>query len=149
MSDSKEHVQSAEADDTWAKLVEILPNIFARAVVDYGHQDVLYAPISTSAADNTVVAAVADKKIRVIAALLVGVGNCTARFESGTGGVALTGQMNLSQNDSALIAGATAIIPMPYNPAGWFETASGVLLNLEIGNSGDVRGCVVYRLIDG
>lgn len=148
MTDSQEHLKTALNDDTWAKLVQLFDGLFAKAVVDYGLQDCLFASIATSSADNTLVAAVANKKIRAHAAVLVGMGNCTARFESGTGGTALTGQMNFSQNDSAVIAGANGVLVLPYSPAGWFQTASGALLNLEIGGSGDVRGCLVYRLVD-
>lgn len=86
--------------------------------------------------DNTIVAAVADKKIRVLAAHLTMTGTAvTIRFESGAGGTALTGQMTPTQGNS---------ITLPFNPLGWFETGVNALLNLELGGAQSVDGCLVY-----
>ncbi len=85
--------------------------------------------------DNTVVSAVAGKKIRVLAAFLVAAGTATVRFESGAGGTALTGQMSLVANTGFVL---------PYNPVGWFETAAAALLNIELSAAESVDGCVVY-----
>ena len=73
--------------------------------------------------DKEIVALASGKKIRVLSFVLISAGGGTARFESGPGGAALTGEM-------ALIAssGLTA----PYNPDGWFETVSGESLSLEL-----------------
>lgn len=91
---------------------------------------------AATSGDNTLVAAVAGKKIRVLAAVLVMTGTAvTIRFESGAGGAALTGQMTPSQGN---------VITLPFNPAGWFETAAGSLLNLELGGAQSVDGCLVY-----
>lgn len=94
-----------------------------------------YAVIDTAATDTTLVAAVAGKKIRVLAVVVDAAGTVTARFESGTGGTALTGQMTF--------AAATSEV-MPFNPVGWFETAAGALLNLELSAAVSVDGCLVY-----
>ena len=49
---------------------------------------------AASSGDNTLVAAVTGKKIRVLAAFFTMTGTAvTIRFESGAGGTALTGQM--------------------------------------------------------
>jgi hypothetical protein len=57
-------------------------------------QEVKRAVINAASSDNTLVAAVTGKKIRVLAALFTLAGTTpTARFESGTGGTALTGVM--------------------------------------------------------
>jgi len=86
--------------------------------------------------DNTLIAAVTGKKIRVLAAVLVMTGTAvTARFEDGTGGTALTGQMQQSQGNS---------IVLPFNPVGWFETTAATLLNLELSGAQSVDGCIVY-----
>lgn len=97
---------------------------------------VKYAVIDcASSGDNTLVAAVTGKKIRVISCMLISAGTVTTRFESGTGGTALTGQMNLIANTGYVL---------PYNPDGWFETASAALLNLELSAAISVDGCLTY-----
>lgn len=91
---------------------------------------------AASSGDNTLVAAVAGKKIRVLAAFLTMTGTAvTIRFESGASGVALTGQMTPTQ-------GSTFVLP--FNPCGWFETVAGSLLNLELGGAQSVDGALVY-----
>ena len=90
---------------------------------------------AASSGDNTLVAAVASKKIRVLAGLLVASGTVTVRFESGASGTALTGQMTLVANMGFQI---------PYCPAGNFESTSGVLLNLELSAAISVDGWLVY-----
>lgn len=100
-----------------------------------------YAAIAAAASgDNTLVAAVSGAKIRVLAIVLVASGGAnTVRLESGAGGTALTGQMNLSA-DGQLV--------LPYNPAGWAETAAGSLLNLELSAATSVDGALVYTEVD-
>lgn len=90
---------------------------------------------AATSGNNTIVAAVAGKKIRVLAVTLVGAGSVTARFESDADGTALTGQMTLA---------ASTVVELGYNPAGWFETVSGELLNLELSGAVSVDGCIVY-----
>ena len=89
--------------------------------------------------DNTLVAAVPGKKIRVLSFLLVSAGTVTVRFESGASGTALTGQMTTAVN---------SVIAAPYNPGGWFETAAGALLNLELSGNVSVDGVLNYVLVD-
>lgn len=85
--------------------------------------------------DNTIVAAVTGKKIRVLAAFIVASGAVTVRFESGASGTALTGQM---------VMGANGTLALPLSSEGWFETAAGSLLNLELSAATSVDGCIVY-----
>lgn len=85
--------------------------------------------------DNTIVAAVAGKKIRVVSLFVVAAGAVNVRFESGAGGTALTGQMNLTTNSG---------FALPFNPVGWFETASGSLLNMELSGAVSVDGALTY-----
>lgn len=95
-----------------------------------------YAVIDTAAlGDTTIVSAVSGRKIRVIAMFVVAGGTVTVRFESGTGGTALTGQMSLAVNTG---------FALPYNPAGWFETDPTTLLNLELSAAVTVDGSLVY-----
>lgn len=91
---------------------------------------------AATSGDNTIVAAVTGKKVRVLAAFLTMTGTAvTIRFESAAGGTALTGQMTPAQGQT---------ITLPFNPIGWFQTVAGELLNLELGGAQSVDGCVVY-----
>jgi len=92
---------------------------------------------AASNGDNTLVSAVTGKKIKVLGAVLVAANSVVARFESGAGGTALSGQMSL-------IAGTPLVLPVM--PAGyhWMETAAGALLNLELGGAVQVSGVLVY-----
>jgi hypothetical protein len=99
-----------------------------------------YAVISgASSGDNTVVAAVTGKKIRVLSFFLVAAGAVTVRFESGASGTALTGVMSLAANGG---------LSCPLNELGYFETAAGVLLNLELGGVVQVSGHLTYIEVD-
>jgi hypothetical protein len=106
----------------------------------YSVQEIRRAVIdNNSLGDNTIVAAVTGKKIRVLDMLLVAGGATTVRFESGASGTALTGQMSLTTN-TGFAAG--------FNPLGHFETAAGELLNMELGGAQTVDGWLVYALVD-
>jgi hypothetical protein len=85
--------------------------------------------------DNTLVAAVAGKKIRVLSLVLVSTGTTTVRFESGAGGTELSGEMALAAN----VGFSTG-----YSPVGHFETAAGSLLNMELSAAVSVDGWIVY-----
>jgi hypothetical protein len=86
--------------------------------------------------DNTLVAAVTGKRIRVLQCLLVASAAVTVRFESGASGTALTGQMQLAANGG---------FEADFNPAGHFETAAGALLNLELSGAVSVDGWLNYE----
>lgn len=92
-----------------------------------------------SSGDNTLVAGVSSKKIRVLSVALVSAGTVTARFESGASGTALTGQMSLV---------ASSGFALPWNPTGWFQTAAAALLNLELSGNVSVDGCLSYVEVD-
>lgn len=112
--------------DVWTNTQSSKP--IRRAVID----------VATSG-DNTIVAAIASTKIRVLAVVLVAAGAVTVRFESGAGGTALTGQMSLAANGG---------FASGFNPVGHFETAAGSLLNLELSGAVSVDGWIVYQEID-
>lgn len=90
---------------------------------------------AATSGDNTLVAAVAAKKIRVLSVLLVSAGIVNVRFESGASGTALSGQMNLIANTG---------FAMAYSPLGLFETAAGSLLNIELSAAISVDGFLTY-----
>lgn len=97
------------------------------------------AIISAASADNTLVAAVTGKKIRVLEFHLVASAALAARFESAAAGTALTGVMSLAAN---------AILHAPWCPAGHFETVVSELLNLELSTSA-CYGWLIYQEIAG
>lgn len=106
----------------------------------YANQNIKRAVIDdASSGDNELVAAVAGKKIRVYNIVLVSAGSMTVRFESGAGGTALTGQMNV-------VAGS-GFAP-GFDPMGHFETAAGAALNLELSAATSADGWLTYELID-
>lgn len=90
---------------------------------------------SSGSGDNTLVAAVAGKKIRVYQIVLIAAGTVTIRFESGAGGTALTGQMPLTVSTG---------FSSGWCPVGHFETAVGALLNLELSGAVSVDGWMLY-----
>jgi hypothetical protein len=93
---------------------------------------------NASSGNNTIVAAVAGKKIRVLQFALVAAAAVTVRFESDADGTALTGQMSFAANGG---------IAPPWCPVGHFETVAGKLLNLELGGAQSVDGWLVYQLV--
>ncbi len=100
----------------------------------------LFALISAAGSgDNTVLAAVTDKRIRVLGIHMVAAGAVVARFESAAGGTALTGVMSM----------ITGVPFTAYNPLGLFEQdVVTELLNLELGGAVQVSGWMTYQLID-
>lgn len=91
---------------------------------------------AASNGNNTIVAAVTGKKIRVLAAVMTMSGTSVSlTWQSGAGGAGLTGAMTPTQGQT---------IVLPYNPAGWFETAAATLLNLSLGGAQTVGGALVY-----
>lgn len=99
--------------------------------------NVKYAPISAaSSGNNTIVAAVTSKKIRVLSMFLMAAGAVNAKFQSGAGGTDLSGLLSLDSLGAGMVLG--------FNPAGWFESASGVLLNLNLSAAVAVGGGISY-----
>lgn len=100
------------------------------------NDDYKYAIIdAASSGDNTIVSLVASRKLRVLSLFMISAGTVIARFESDAAGTALTGQMNLIANSG---------FSLPFNPAGWFETVAGELLNLELSGAISVDGSITY-----
>ncbi len=125
-------------------------SLLAKTVVDYVYTQsgqslqVRYAPFSVSGAgDNTVVAGVADFKIRVLSYLLAPNGVVDIRWESGTGSVYLTGggtgagRIPLAANEKV----------QDQDPYGVFETDSGDALNLNTSGAVVINGRVTYVLV--
>lgn len=96
-----------------------------------------FAVISAaSSGNNTLVASVSGKKIRVLAYNFMGNGAVNAKFQSGASGTDLTGLKYIAAAGGGLCA--------PYNPLGWFETAATTLLNINLSGAIAVGGELVY-----
>jgi hypothetical protein len=103
-------------------------------------QTVLFASVDAAAnGDNTIVAADATKKIKVLSYTLVADGAVTARWKSGAGSN-LSGAMSLAANGGVASPVAT--------PGGGhlLETAVNQALVLNLGSATGVRGHVSYFL---
>lgn len=95
-----------------------------------------FAKISAAGSgDNTLVAAVTSKKIRVLSYTFICAGTVNVKFQSGAAGTDLTGSKPFVANGGMVC---------PFNPLGWFESASGVLLNLNLSGAVAVGGELVY-----
>lgn len=103
-----------------------------------GLTPVFVAISASSNGNNTLVAADATKKIRVLAYTLVVTTAVTAKFQSAAGGTDLTGAMPFAANGG---------VSVPFNPVGHFETAANALLNLSLGSGVQVSGHLVYVLV--
>lgn len=106
-------------------------------ITQYSGAEIKYAVLDLAGSgDNTLVAAVNGKKIRVLGGCLVASGTVNVRFESSPGGTALTGAINLVANTGFII---------PFMPCGNFETLHSQLLNLELSAAVSVDGWLVYQ----
>lgn len=93
-----------------------------------------FASVSVaSSGDNSVVAAVTSKKIRVLAYVLVADAAVAVKWRNGSTDV--SGAMSFASN-----GGASA----PFNPVGWFETSVTTALQLNLGSAVGVRGHITY-----
>ena len=124
------------ADSTgYSGYVKVAPTTSAANPADTT-KPVKYAKIDAAlSGDNTLVAAVTGKKIRVLSLFYMAAGTVSTRFESGAGGTALTGQMSHTAQTGVVLT---------FNEDGWFETAAGALLNLELSDAVSVDGSLSY-----
>lgn len=92
-----------------------------------------------SSGDNTIVAAQGSGNIILVhQVMLVAASAVTVRFESGAGGTALTGQIQL---------GTAPGFVLPFSPIGWFKTAANAILNLELSAGVSVDGVLAYTVV--
>lgn len=91
---------------------------------------------AASSGNNTLLAAVSAKKIRVLAYNFMGAAAVNAKFQDGAGGTDLTGLKYLDAAGAGIVA--------PFNPLGWFETTANTLLNLNLSGAVAVGGELVY-----
>lgn len=94
-----------------------------------------FASIDQGSAGTTeIVAAVTGSRIRIMAAVLTGVGsNINVSLKSAS--TQLTGEIS---------GNASLGIVLSYNPAGWVQTEAGEAFQITSSN-GAINGCVVYE----
>jgi hypothetical protein len=90
---------------------------------------------ASTSGNNTILAAVTGKKIRVLSLWLISNGTVNVKFQSAAGGTDLSGLAYLVANTGMVL---------PFNPAGWMETASAALLNLNLSAAIAVGGGFTY-----
>jgi hypothetical protein len=122
---------------TTTALAELGNTVFGGGGQEFAKVDV------GDAATVEIVAAVTGSRIRILAAVFAGVGSSTGVIlqsnPAGSSATDLTGS----------IRGATNVsIVLPYNPAGWVQTASGEAFDVTA-VVGSVDGLVVYELVPG
>lgn len=85
--------------------------------------------------DNTILAAVSAKKIRVLSYLINSAGAVNAKFQSGASGTDLMGA-------AAIVANSN--LSASFSPVGHFETAVTTLLNLNLSAAIQISGHIAY-----
>lgn len=96
------------------------------AIIDHG-----------ASGDQTLVGAIVDQKIVVLSLVIVAGANVDVQFKNGS--TAITGAMSLPADGDKIV--------LPYNEAGWFETAIGAALVLNLSATVAVDGCLVYAIL--
>jgi hypothetical protein len=97
--------------------------------------EVQFVVVNTAATATLVATQGAGVKIRVVGMFLVNTTAQSLTFKSGAGGTPITGPLPL---------GALDQLALPFNPAGWFETAAAAVLELALSGSTQVGGTIQY-----
>lgn len=93
-----------------------------------------YEAVTASDTDEELIALVSAKKLRVLALTVIAGGTATdVTFESST----TTAKFKVT-------AGANGGVVLPFNPVGWFETASGESLTVTTGAGSTVQIATTY-----
>ncbi len=101
--------------------------------------DILTTTVSpASSGDNTVIAAVTGRKIRVLAVTFSASAAVNGKFTSGTT-PDITGLFYFTTGELN--------VQLPYNPFGWFQTAAGALLGFNLSSGTSVALQITYVLI--
>lgn len=103
-----------------------------------------FAKIDTATSgDNTIVAAIPNREIRVINYTTIASGDVAIRWKSGAS-TALSGAMALAANGGAAPSGTGQ---SPSGHIGLFETAPGEALVLNLSAAVQVSGHLAYQII--
>jgi len=133
-------VWGADGTGTDTQISQPLPT---QATIETGQMSILgtivtplYAVINVSSSgDNTLISAVAAKKIRVLSYTLVCDAAVAVKFTDGAGGTALSGAMSFAANGGA---------SPPFNPAGHFQGSTNTALVINLSAAVGVRGHMTY-----
>ena len=98
---------------------------------------VLYAPISLGAT-GTIITGVPGKRIVVLSTYVIVSTAANVNFQTSTGLVSLTGPVACATNGGFVL---------PYNQGGWFATAVGDSLILNLSPNINVGGSISYILV--
>lgn len=101
---------------------------------------------AASSGENTLVALVSAKKIRVLSMSLIGVGTAVSIYfkDAASSSTHIFGDStNPIPIDKSGAAGAGGLV-LGYNPNGWFQSASGGALILNLSAAQAVAGCLSY-----
>lgn len=103
------------------------------------------APIAAATnGANTLVAAVAGKKIRVHALSIVAGAAGNIFFTTAAAGAVIWG----GSTHVITLAAAGAQYNLPFNPKGWFETNVNELLNMNASSTGPFSGGLCYAEVE-
>lgn len=103
-----------------------------------------YAVVNASASgSNTIVAAVSNKRIRVLSYVIIAAGAVTVTWQSAS--TAISGPMALAANGGAAPAAGQAV---PAGLIGQFETNQGDALVISLGAAVSVAGHITYIVTD-
>jgi len=99
-----------------------------------------FAPIAAATSgNNTLIAAVSGKKIRVLSIMAVISAATNIYFTSNTGGTVIfggsTNKINLTANEGFVL---------PFSPVGWFETVAGEALVVNLSGANSFSGGLIY-----
>lgn len=98
-----------------------------------------YAKVAIgSSGNNTIVSAVASRKLRVVSGFFVAAGDVVAYFLDGAG-TAIAGD-----GTNGIDLTANSGFTLPFNPVGWFETASGQSLDINLDGNVSLAGSLTY-----
>lgn len=98
---------------------------------------------ASSSGSNTIVAAVVNKRIRVLSYVVIAAGDVTVTWQSASN--AISGPMALASNGGAAPAAGQAT---PGGLIGQFETNIGEALNLNLSAAIAVGGHLTYTVTD-
>lgn len=104
---------------------------------------------AASSGENTIVAAVTNKKIRVLSLALIGVGTAVSIYfkDAASGNGVFADSTNPIPIDKSGAAGAGGLV-LGHNLDGWFQTAESGALILNLSGALAVAGCLSYAEVE-
>ncbi len=103
-----------------------------------------FAKISCAASgDNTLVAGVGGKKLRLLSFTLIATGAVSIYLKSATAGAIFADATNAVPLDKTGAAGAAGFV-LGFNPLGWCETTTGEALQVNLSGAVGVCGVLTY-----